>query len=58
MDVIFCKDKCHEISWLKNVSTTFRYNALGVMFCCSVDEVKTSKRLIGFPQINMESDSK
>ncbi|KAM7353422.1 uncharacterized protein ACRADG_005493 isoform 2-T2 [Cochliomyia hominivorax] len=51
-DIVFCPDKCHEISWLKKISTTFHYNALGVIFCCSVEDVKLSKRLDGFPEIN------
>lgn len=29
--------------------TTFGYNAMGLVFCCSVDDVKNSKRLFGFP---------
>ncbi|KAI8124773.1 hypothetical protein FF38_09494 [Lucilia cuprina] len=49
MDVIFCTDKCQEIPWLNKVSTTFRYSAMGVIFCCSVDDVKASQRLDGFP---------
>ncbi|XP_037819529.1 uncharacterized protein LOC119608962 [Lucilia sericata] len=54
-DVIFCVDKCQEIPWLKSVSTTFRYSAMGVIFCCSVEDVKVSQRLDGFPVNNMDT---
>ncbi|XP_065356791.1 uncharacterized protein LOC135951135 [Calliphora vicina] len=54
-DVIFCADKCQEIPWLQKVSTTFHYSALGVIFCCSVEDVITSNRLEGFPTINTDT---
>ena len=53
--MIFCLDKCQEIPWLKANSFAFRYNIWGIIFCCSVDEVRQSKRLDGFPKIFMES---
>lgn len=50
-DVVFCADKCQEIPWLQKVSTTFRYSALGIIFCCSVEDVISSNRLDGFHTI-------
>ena len=54
--MIFCLDKCQEIPWLKAKSFAFRYNVWGIIFCCSVDEVRQSQRLDGFPKKFMELD--
>ncbi|KAI8124981.1 hypothetical protein CVS40_4699 [Lucilia cuprina] len=54
-DIIFCPDICHEIPWLKKISSTFRYNVMGIIFCCNVEDVKTSKRLNGFPNTDLKS---
>lgn len=48
-DIIFCKDKCEDISWLKKVSSRFHHSIMGLVFCCDVEEVRSSKTLKGFP---------
>ncbi|XP_037818938.1 uncharacterized protein LOC119608550 [Lucilia sericata] len=48
-DIIFCPDICQEIPWLKEISSTFRHGVMGIIFCCNVEDVKTSNRLDGFP---------
>ncbi|KAM7351082.1 uncharacterized protein ACRADG_004067 [Cochliomyia hominivorax] len=48
-DVIFCEDKCKEISWLKTISSSFRHSIMGIVFCCTVEDVQSSNRLSGFP---------
>lgn len=40
---------CNEISWLKKASKHFRHSTMGIVFCCTFDDVKSSKRLEGFP---------
>lgn len=45
---MFCNDICHQIDWLENIYTTFHYRPMGIVFCCSVDEVIASQRLDGF----------
>ncbi|XP_013099243.2 uncharacterized protein LOC106081661 [Stomoxys calcitrans] len=47
MDIIFCRNICHQIDWLQKAYSTFTYKAMGVIFCCSVNEVIESKRLTG-----------
>ncbi|XP_065356736.1 uncharacterized protein LOC135951085 [Calliphora vicina] len=54
-EIVFCRDKCQEIPWLKKVSSTFRYGIMGIVFCCDVEDVKSSKHLDGFPQNDMQS---
>ncbi|XP_065356081.1 uncharacterized protein LOC135950470 [Calliphora vicina] len=54
-EIVFCPDKCQEIPWLKKVSSTFRYGVMGTVFCCDVEDVKSSKHLDGFPQNDMQS---
>lgn len=54
-DIVFCPDKCQEISWLKQFSSNFRRSTMGIVFCCNVDDVKISKRLSGFPEGDMKT---
>ncbi|XP_065356082.1 uncharacterized protein LOC135950471 [Calliphora vicina] len=54
-EIVFCPDKCQEIPWLKEVSSTFRYRIMGTIFCCNVEDVKSSKHLDGFPENDMQS---
>ncbi|XP_065356897.1 uncharacterized protein LOC135951218 [Calliphora vicina] len=49
-EIVFCPDKCQEIPWLKKFSSTFRYGIMGTVFCCNVEDVKSSKYLDGFPE--------
>lgn len=53
-DVVFCRDKCREVPWLKGISSSFRYSALGLIFCCTSEDVRKSKRLDGFPETDIE----
>lgn len=48
-DLIFCTSICQQINWLEKVYRYFNQTTMGVIFCCSVEEVKLSKRLLGFP---------
>lgn len=54
-DIVFCQDKCKEVAFLEKVSPAFRYSALGVIFCCSSEDVKQSQRLEGFPDFNINT---
>uniref|UniRef100_A0A1A9ZG86 Uncharacterized protein n=1 Tax=Glossina pallidipes TaxID=7398 RepID=A0A1A9ZG86_GLOPL len=38
--VVFCRDICSEIPWLRTTWQTFNYSTMGIMFCCTVDDVK------------------
>ncbi|XP_075152615.1 uncharacterized protein LOC142226461 isoform X2 [Haematobia irritans] len=51
-DIVFCTDICDKIDWLHRDHWTFRYNSMGIIFCCSVDEVRNSNRLNGFPSLS------
>ncbi|KAM7353420.1 uncharacterized protein ACRADG_005492 [Cochliomyia hominivorax] len=53
-DIIFCPDICNDIPWLKKESSSFRYSVMGIVFCCNVEDVKSSKRLQEFPEIDMK----
>ncbi|XP_073826273.1 uncharacterized protein [Musca autumnalis] len=46
-DLIFCTNICHTIEWLQNTDYTFSYTSMGVIICCTPEEVANSKRLEG-----------
>lgn len=38
-EVIFCRDICEKIDWMRHFSPLFKDHSAGLIFCCYVDEI-------------------
>ncbi|KAL9899853.1 uncharacterized protein ACN427_007355 [Glossina fuscipes fuscipes] len=52
-EIVFCPDICSEIPWLSSTWQTFNYSTMGIMFCCTVDEVKRTHLHLNVDEINV-----